>query len=116
MNFLIAEVSMTYDRIKSLGPCLMFQKKQELNFFTQKIFKFYGKNDPFKSLIFVSPREVKGEEDQYEYLMSFRDESKQNMNKLRQDVSVNQKKLMEQFSANQSSVSQTEFKVNKMQE
>lgn len=27
LNFLIAEVSMTYDRVNSCGPCLMFQKK-----------------------------------------------------------------------------------------
>lgn len=33
LNFLIAEVSMTYERVKSMGPCLLFQKKQELNFF-----------------------------------------------------------------------------------
>lgn len=68
LNFLIAEVSMTYDRIKNLGPCLMFQKKHELNFFCLKIFKFYARNDPFKALLFISPREVQGEEDEFEYL------------------------------------------------
>lgn len=27
LNFLIAEVSMTYARVGDLGPCLVFQKK-----------------------------------------------------------------------------------------
>lgn len=27
LNFLIAEVSMTYERVKGLGPCLLYQKK-----------------------------------------------------------------------------------------
>ena len=54
LNFLIAEVSMTYENIKGLGPCLLYQKKQELNFFIQKVVKSYGLNNPFKSLIFIS--------------------------------------------------------------
>lgn len=64
LNFLIAEVSMTYDRIKNLGSCLLFQKKQELNFFVQKVLKVYDKHDAFKALIFTSPRFVEGEEDE----------------------------------------------------
>jgi len=54
LNFLIAEVSMTYDRIKNTGPSLMFQKKQELNFFVQKVLQFFGRNNQFKALIFIS--------------------------------------------------------------
>lgn len=42
LNFLVAEVSMTYDRIKNLGPCLMFQKKHELNFFVLKVNLLFG--------------------------------------------------------------------------
>ena len=63
LNFLIAEVSMTYERIKDTGPCLLFQKKHELNFFTQKILKLYNKKDPFKALYFVKPSINEGEED-----------------------------------------------------
>ena len=75
LNFLIAEVSMTYDRIKNMGPCLMFQKKHELNFFVQKCLKYYGKYDPFTALIFKSPTAVEGEDDQYNDLKTYvRDE------------------------------------------
>ena len=55
LNFLIAEVSMTYERVKGLGPCLLYQKKQELNVFILKVIKYFGKKDEFKALIMISP-------------------------------------------------------------
>lgn len=100
LNFLIAEVSMTYNRINDLGPCLIFQKKHELNFFAQKVLRFYNKQDPFKALIFVSPRPIKGDEDQIDFLKNFRQEIKDNVNKLRGDSISNQKKILEQFVTN----------------
>lgn len=64
LNFLVAEVSMTYARIKDLGPCLIYQKKQELNFFVQKIVTSYGKENFFKALIFISPKEHDDDNDE----------------------------------------------------
>jgi len=58
LNFLIAEVSMTYERVKSTGPCLVYQKKQELNFFVLKILKFYKYDCPFKAVVFICPSEM----------------------------------------------------------
>lgn len=65
LNFLIAEVSMTYERVKSMGPCLLFQKKQELNFFIQKILKVYDKKNPFRALIFQVPKSFGNEDDDF---------------------------------------------------
>lgn len=75
LNFLIAEVSMTYIKVKELGPCLLYQKKHELNFVIQKILKSFGKEDPFKALILISPTEHEGETDEFVDVKSFvRDE------------------------------------------
>lgn len=97
LNFLIAEVSTTYERIKNLGPCLMFQKKQELNFFVQKILQIsYDKKDPFKALVFVSPSTGE-EEDEMDQVNCLRDELKHNMNKIRSEFNNGQQKMLDQF-------------------
>lgn len=71
LNFLIAEVSMTYERVNQMGPCLLFQKKQELNFMVQKYLWFFNKKDPFKALIMISPKNLVGEEDEFSDLKTF---------------------------------------------
>jgi len=44
LNFLIAEVGQTYDKVKSDGSMLLYQKKAELNLLAFKIFKMFGKD------------------------------------------------------------------------
>ena len=101
LNFLIAEVSMTYDRVKNMGPCLLFQKKQELNFFIQKILKVYNKKNPFKALIFTCPKEFGKEDDDFGDLKDYiKNQMSYELTKLREQVVPNQKKIMEQTNNN----------------
>ena len=117
LNFLIAEVSMTYDKVKEMGPCLLYQKKQELNHFIQKVIKLYDKNDPFKALIFVSARTVEGEQDQFEDIKSFMTQQIQfEMGKMKMEVMPNLKRIGEQCSTNQHIIQESEIKMNKMQD
>jgi len=57
MNFLIAEVSQTYDKVKSDGKMLLYQKKAELNLLAFKIFKMFGKRSFFKVIVFTYPKD-----------------------------------------------------------
>lgn len=117
LNFLIAEVSMTYEKVKNLGPCLLFQKKQELNHFIQKVCTLYGKNDAFKALIFVSPRTIEGEEDQFIELKTFMKEQIQfEMGKMKMEVIPNLKKIGEQCTANHNLIQENETQMNKVQD
>lgn len=117
LNFLIAEVSMTYERINSLGSCLLYQKKQELNFFVQKVLKFYQKEDLFKALTFVAPTHVKGDEDQFIDVKNYvKLEMECQMNKLKKEVIPNQKKILESCSANMAAINETDQKVAKMKD
>ena len=64
MNFLIAEVSQTYDKVKSDGKMLLYQKKAELNLLAFKIFKMFGKRSYFKVIVFTYPKDGdNGDED-----------------------------------------------------
>jgi len=56
LNFLIAEVGQTYDKVKSDGSMLLYQKKAELNLLAFKIFKMFGKRSYFKVIVFTSPK------------------------------------------------------------
>lgn len=111
LNFLIAEVSRTYERVKDIGPCLMYQKKQELNFFVQKILRMYGKEDPFKALIFVTPTDYPEEQDEnsLELLQTFREDLKKNMNKVRTEFKEGHTKVQNMFQ-------QSDVKFHKFQE
>lgn len=87
---------MTYDRVKNIGPGLMYQKKQELNFIVQKIIKLYGKEDPFKALIFVAPKIGEGDEDDFADVKGYmKDEISFQMTKLKNDLIPDQKKILE---------------------
>ena len=69
----------------------MFQKKQELNFFVQKILKIsYGKEDPFKALIFVASVPTDEEEQPMDLVKSLRTDLKSNMKKVRSDFKTGQ--------------------------
>lgn len=89
LNFLIAEVSMTYGRINELGSCLMFQKKQELNYFVLKVFKYMGKKDPYKALVFVSPKTLQDEEHHMGFLKSFREDTVYAVKQMRHELLEN---------------------------
>lgn len=56
LNFLIAEVSQTYDKVKGQGKMLLYQKKAELNLLACKIFRMFGKRTAFKVLVFTTPK------------------------------------------------------------
>lgn len=115
LNFLIAEVSMTYDRINSLGPCLLYQKKQELNFFTQKVLKIYEQRDPFKALMFTAPKFVEGEEDEFADLKdNLKNHISYEVGKLTNELIPNQKKILEQCTNNSNFIQEADTKVQRM--
>lgn len=117
LNFLIAEVSMTYARIKDLGPCLIYQKKQELNFFIQKILKVYGKENLFKALIFINPKDMGLQDDDFADLRdSVKDTISYEMHKAAEDLVPNQKKIYELSTINHNSIGDIEAKISKMQD
>lgn len=117
LNFLIAEVSMTYERVNSLGSCLLYQKKQELNFFVQKVLKFYQLEDKFRVVVFVSPKEKEGDEDDFKGVKDYiKLEMQSQLAKLGKEVIPNQKKILESVSGNLTKINDTDAKLAKMKE
>jgi len=60
LNFLIAEVSQTYDRVKGSGKMFLYQKKCEINWNAYVYRKMFGyeKDDKFQIIVFKSPKDV----------------------------------------------------------
>ena len=79
--------------------------------------KLYGKEDPFKALIMISPRLVDGEEDEFQDIKNYiKDQIQFEMIKLKQEVMPNLKKISETCSSNGNFVSETNDKVDKIHE
>lgn len=117
LNFLVAEVSMTYARIKDLGPCLIYQKKQELNFFVQKILVVYQKQNPFKALIFINPKDMGEEDDDYADLRDgVKDTISYEIFKVAEELVPNQKKIHEMSTINMNCITDVDEKISKLQD
>ena len=56
LNFLIAEISQTYEKITSSKDTTMYQLKTQMNLDTQKLLRGVRKIEAFKSLIITTPR------------------------------------------------------------
>lgn len=103
LNFLIAEVSMTFENVNNLGSSLIYQKKQGLNLFVQKILKFYGKDDPFKALVFVAPSDHEDAGDQFGDLKEYvKQEVEMQMEQFKNEIIPEQQKIIDQCSSNNS--------------
>jgi hypothetical protein len=59
LNFLIAEVSQTYDRVKGSGKMFLYQKRCEINWNAYVYRKMIGiDEDKFQVIVFKSPKSV----------------------------------------------------------
>lgn len=84
LNFLIAEVSMTYDKVKSSGMQFLYQKKSEVNknaYVYKELFKkiFDGKDNEFTVLVFKTPRDISdlsGVDDMFGFTSTVKNEIK----------------------------------------
>ena len=56
LNFLIAEVSATYEKVKEGGAKILYAKRAELNLKTQEIYSLFGMRSSFRVIVYTSPQ------------------------------------------------------------
>ena len=106
LNFLIAEVSQTYDKVKSQGDMLLYQKKAELNLLAYKIFKMFGKRSYFKVIVFTRPKndQLGGDEDTQGFSSKIQKNTANLIKKMKTELYQNQKRIMHETKKQQASV------------
>jgi len=63
LNFLIAEVSATYETVKEGGAKILYAKRAELNLKTQEIYALFGMRSSFRVIVYTSPQAEDEEDD-----------------------------------------------------
>ena len=57
LNFLIAEVSATYEDVKSGGSAILYAKRAELNLVAQEIYALFGDRTSFRVIVYTCASE-----------------------------------------------------------
>jgi len=104
LNFLIAEVSQTYDKVKGQGKMLLYQKKAELNLLACKIFKMFGRRSSFKVLVFTGPKheaDLADDEAGFGLTAAIQKETYSAISRLKQDLAKNHKRIQDSVKDNE---------------
>lgn len=107
LNFLIAEVSQTYDKVKSQGKMLLYQKKAELNLLAYKIFKMFGSRSYFKVLVFTGPKndeDLGDDEVGQGFSATIRKDTAEQIAKLKAELLKSQKRVLGMVKAQQQNI------------
>jgi hypothetical protein len=86
LNFLIAEVSQTYDKVKSSGKTFLYLSKASVNkiAFEYRHSLGYGQKDKFVTLVFKSPKDMSNLAGQGDDMFGFTTAVKNELKKLMQ--------------------------------
>jgi hypothetical protein len=106
VNFLIAEVSQTYDKVKSSGKTFLYLSKAGVNkvaFDYRKFFGF-GENDNFVALVFKSPKDLTnlagGGDDMFGFTTSVKNEMRRIIRPVKNEILKHLKRMYDTNESN----------------